>query len=469
MKRKRILLIVMMAAAIALLVSACGQSKAGGSTSALSEGTEETKEPELTEEELAQQAKEEAISQAEAQAVQYDYEGAIETLNTIEWDEESDPDIAELVSQYQSQQDSLVATTPENVTHIFFHTLVVDPTRGFSLTGSSGWDNSTKGFCQWMTTVDEFNAIMEQMYERGYVLVSIYDLVDITTDESGVEHVTAKNIMLPEGKKPFVLSLDDLSYYHSYDGRGCATKMIIGDDGKPTCEYIDADGNTLVGSYDCVPLLDDFLEEHPDFAYKGAKGTIALTGYNGILGYRTDYAYRDHENLTSDQEAWLEANPDFDWEQECADATAVANALKEDGWTFASHTWGHIRVGSRSLEDIQTDTQKWQERVAPLVGGTDIVIFAHGEDLAGWNEDYAASAKFQYMKSQGYTIFCNVDSSQYFVRVDDQYLRMGRRNLDGYRIWQAVWGGDDRLSDLIDSSSVIDALRPTDANLYSLN
>ena len=29
------------------------------------------------------------------------------------------------------------------------------------------------------------------------------------------------------------------------------------------------------------------MEEHPDFSPFGAKGCLSLTGYEGILGYRT--------------------------------------------------------------------------------------------------------------------------------------------------------------------------------------
>ena len=408
------------------------------------------------------------IEQAEAMAVQYDYDGAIELIQSVDGYDQN-ADMISLLADLETKKSTLVATSPYEVTHVFFHSLVVDPERGFSLTGDAGWDSATAGFCQWMTTVDEFNAMMDQMYERGFVLVSINDIIERTTDENGVVHITGKDIYLPEGKTPFVLSLDDLSYYHSYDNRGTASKMIIGDDGTPTCEYIDAEGNTLVGSYDCVPLLDDFIEEHPDFSYKGAKGTIALTGYNGILGYRTDYCYRDRVELDPDQQEWLDAHPDFDWNKECEEAKAVADCIKEDGWTFASHTWGHVRVGpNKSLPDLQTDTEKWLNYVEPLIGDTDIIIFAHGEDLASWNEDYGSSEKFQYMKSVGFNVFCNVDSSQYFVQIEDGFLRMGRRNLDGYRLWEAVYGGNDRLSDLFDSSTVFDAKRPTDASLYSL-
>ena len=43
------------------------------------------------------------------------------------------------------------------------------------------------------------------------------------------------------------------------------------------------------------PLLQDFIDEHPDFSYKGAKAVIAFTGYNGILGYRTAASYNTDE------------------------------------------------------------------------------------------------------------------------------------------------------------------------------
>ena len=41
----------------------------------------------------------------------------------------------------------------------------------------------------------------------------------------------------------------------------------------------------------------------------------ALTGYDGILGYRTDGDYKTREDLTDDQVAWLDAHPDFDWDK----------------------------------------------------------------------------------------------------------------------------------------------------------
>ena len=408
----------------------------------------------IQEEEAKNQKRKDAVAEAEKIAMGYDYDGAIELLKSLE-NYDKDADIIAQIAKLEAEKSTMVPVDMTEVTHIFYHSLVVDPERGFA-----GNDSAAAGFKQWMTTVDEFNKITQAMYDNGYVLVDLHDLVNQTTDENGEVHFTTNQIMLPEGKKPFVLSLDDLCYYHSYDGRGTATKMVLDEKGKPTCEYIQADGTTVTGAYDCVPLLNQFLEEHPDGAYRGARGTIALTGYNGILGYRTDIAYKTGENLTADQKAWLDAHPDFNWEQECEEAKKVAQAVKDTGWNFASHTWGHIRVGANTgLETIKTDTEKWLAYVEPLVGETDTIIFAHGEDLADWHDYSSDNEKFTYLKSQGFNFFCNVDSSQYFLQIRDNYVRQGRRNLDGYRLWNDVHGEKNRTSDLFDANQILDPAR----------
>ena len=395
-----------------------------------------------------------AMEEAAYLAATYDYDGAIEKLNSVEGAAE-DSEIAAKIAEYQSIKDSCVPVNMNEVTHIFYHSLVVDPERGFA-----GDDSLAAGFKQWMTTVDEFNKITQAMYDNGYVLVRLRDLVTQTTDANGNVHfVPNTELKLPQGKKAFVMSMDDLSYYHSYDGRGIASKLVLDENGKPTCEYVQADGTTVTGAYDYIPLLDQFIAEHPDASYKGAKGMIALTGYNGILGYRTDIAYKTRENLTSYQQAWLDAHPDFNWDNECAEAKKVADAIKADGWEFASHTWGHIRIGDASLERIQTDTEKWRTYVEPLVGPTDTIIFAHGQDLSDWHDYSGENEKFNYLKSQGYNFYCNVDSTQYFLQIRDNYVRQGRRNLDGYRLWNDVHGEKNRTSDLFDASQILDPRR----------
>ena len=124
-----------------------------------------------------------------------------------------------------------------------------------------------------MTTIDEFNKITQSMYEKGFVLIHLDDIAKV--NEQGI--MVPQEIMLPPGKKPFVLSQDDVSYYHYMDGDGMASKLVIDENGDVKTEYVEADGSITVGDFDMVPLIDRFVEQHLDFSYRGAKGTIALT------------------------------------------------------------------------------------------------------------------------------------------------------------------------------------------------
>lgn len=321
------------------------------------------------------------IEQADLLAAGYDYDGAMETVKSYEG-YERDSELTAKITDYENRKASCVPVDIDKVTHVFYHSLVVDPELCFA---NQDTDPQAVGNNQWMTTIEEFNKITQIMYDEGYVLVDLHDMVNETTDENGNVHFEKAEIMLPPDKKAFVLSIDDLSYYHSYDGYGYASKMVLDEDGKPKCEYIQRDGTTVVGDYDVIPLMDKFIEEHPDASYRGARGSIALTGYNGILGYRTDISYQTvPADMNADKLKWLEEHPDFNLETERAEAKKVADAIKAEGWRFASHTWGHLKVGEASMERLRADTEKWKENVEPLVGSTDTIIFAHGQDLAEW-------------------------------------------------------------------------------------
>ena len=405
-----------------------------------------------TEETQAEQTEEVAVSSdtvllnAQIMYAQYNYDAAIQYLKS-QPDFDVNKDYMDLAAKCQVAKGSLVEYPLEQVTHVFFHTLIKDTSKAFD------GDSDEAGYNQMMTTIDEFNRIIQILYDKGYVLVSPHDMA--TVNEDGT--MSRGKILLPEGKTPFVLSQDDVSYYHYMDGDGFASRLVLDENGQVKAEYIEDDGTVSVGNYDMVPILDEFISQHPDFSYRGRKGVLAMTGYNGVLGYRTDIAYKTGENLQDNQREFLESHPDFDYEAEVAEATKVAEAMKATGWEFASHTWGHMNATDRSAEDLQTDNEKWEAYVAPILGKTDMIIFAFGADIGGWEGYSMDNPKFAYYKSRGYNYYCNVDSSQYFVQITDEYFRQGRRNLDGYRMYY----NPDLLSDLFDVSEVWDSTRPT--------
>ncbi|MDO4297637.1 MAG: polysaccharide deacetylase [Lachnospiraceae bacterium] len=399
-----------------------------------------------SEAEAAVQAANAVIAEADRKAAQYDYDGAVELLKS-QTGYDTNTALQEKVAGYEASKAACVEVSPDTVSHVFVHSLIVDPARAFD------GDNGQDGYNLNMVTVDEFRKIIQSMYDNGYVIVSLHDMGEIGSDGT----MQRKSILLPEGKKPVVFSQDDVSYYHTYTNDGFATKLVVDENGQVKNEYTDAEGNTSIGDYDMIPILDAFIEEHPDFSYHGRKGIIALTGYNGVLGYHTDADYRDKVSLQEDQRKWLEENPDFNIDTDIAEAKKVADAMKANGWEFASHTWGHISVSDKSLDELKTDTQKWLDNVAPIVGDTDMIIFAFGSDIGDWTGYSADNEKFNYLKSVGFDYFCNVDGSTLsWVQFGNTYLRQGRMNVDGYRMAT----NPDVLSPLFNVSEVYDTSRP---------
>ena len=289
----------------------------------------------------------------------------------------------------------------------------------------------------YMVTISEFNKTIDQLYKNNYVLVNLNGLVKKGTDGK----LTFTGVSLPEGKKPLILSQDDVSYYEYMDNSGFPGKLIVDKQNQIKNIYIDNKKET-VGDYDMVPLIDSFIKKHPDFSYQGAKGTLALTGYNGVLGYRTSKSeYGDNEKTNKEIEA----------------AKKVADQLKKDGWSFASHTWGHLNMTQASLADIQQDNERWQNEVAPILGKTNILIYPFGADISDWQPYSEANQKFAYLKQQGFDIFCNVDASTpAWGQLGTDYYRNARINIDGIRFEADLKGENPILDQFINVKEVYD-------------
>lgn len=312
------------------------------------------------------------------------------------------------------------------ISHVFFHSLIADKSKAFD------GDNMSNGYNYWMTTVEEFNQMLEQMYKRNYVLINIHDIVE-KVDKNGKQVYQKKDLYLPIGKKPLVLSQDDVNFYKYMQKDGFANKIVIDEFGNSACE-ITIDGKKKVArDYDVIPLLDKFVEEHLDFSYNGAKGIIALTGYEGALGYRTNRENAGTSTYNKDRET----------------VKAIAKALKEKGWEFASHSYGHRHMKDYPLDRFKQDTKNWEKEVGELVGPTDIYIYPYGEEI-----DYKGP-KYKYLKKQGFNFFCGVYAKPW-IEINNDFVRMTRRNLDGF----TMHFYPERVKDLYDINKVYDKSRP---------
>lgn len=376
------------------------------------------------------------LNKAEAMAVVYDYDGAIEYLKAYPENYEGIAEFTDATRDYEEKKAACVPfgayQSSAEVSHIFFHSLIADNAKAFD------GDYKENGYNYYMTTISEFIEMMQQLYDQGYVLVSIHDVAHEVLSEDGTVTYKEGDIMLPPDKKPFVLSQDDVNYYDYMDGDGFARRMVIDENGRPSTEMIMDDGSISVGDYDLVPVLETFLQDHPDFSYKGARGILALTGYEGALGYRTDPASMDSETYEQDKETVKE----------------IARVMHEWGWEFACHSNGHRDMGICSDDFLVNDTDQWLKYVGSLVGETDIYIFPFGIDFENTMGNYTSN-KYKYLDKSGFRYFCGVYKDPW-IQVKENYVRMTRRPLDG----QAMLQFPERLADLFDLSKIIDPSRP---------
>jgi len=420
----------------------------------------------------------EVLDAANLLAAGYDYDAAIAKIKTITGYGNIQK-YKDAIASYQARKLGLsVWEIKNNITHVFFHSLIVNPGITFdpAVTGYKLSDYNSA-----MTTVNEFVAMIEEMYRNGYVLVDIYDVAKLEKQPDGTEKMTYQEILLPDNKTPFILSIDDTNYYEYMTGQGFATKLVLDENGKVRNSYTLTNGEEIIGSFDVITILEDFIETHPDFSYRGGRGIAGITGYNGVLGYRTsNYWYEEgceyyEPNEVNDRYFREEITSGYNTniEQDKITATAVADAIKDMNWHFASHSWGHKRLGVVSMETMTWDSDMWEREVVPILGETDLLIFPYGNDFGqtvAWKEyEYeGVNERYRLMRSYGFRYFFNVDSAVYFMQRTDEYFRQGRRNLDGERIWESIRAQEDtegekkdRLSDLFKNTRlIVDALRP---------
>lgn len=373
------------------------------------------------------------LEESESMARHFDYAGAANLLLTFSGEMKEHPELEQKYNQYKREQNELVLwSDPDTIPNLSFQTLIADPQRAF------------KSYNKSYVTTAEFYSILQQLYANNYILINLSDIAT----SSG-----AKALYLPAGKKPLILTQTGVNYYNEMidsdgdylpdaGGSGFASKLVIDENGNITCEMVDSNGATVHGAYDLIPILDSFVETHPDFSYRGAKAVIAVTGYDGIFGYRTNQAA--YERLGAEQ-----------YEQECQSAAQIANLLQETGYEIAYYGYSNTSYGELDTSAIATEMQLWKEEIHPIIGFSNIFVFGQNFDLASAAKSYSGE-KFDALYAAGfryYLGFCK-DNTPWFSS-HGKYTRQGRILVNGSNMKYSP----ELFTDLFDPASVIDPTR----------
>ena len=333
-----------------------------------------------------------------------------------------------------------------DVLFLSFQSLIVDSEKAFSQENTQ----AAATMEQERLTVEEFQQVLQQLYDKGYVLISMKDLV--RADEDGIMKI--QELFLPQGKKPLMICQQNVNYAFGLSEQGTASRLVVDESGKIKAEKKNSDGTASVGDYDVIPCLDTFIEEHPDFAYNNAKGILGLTGYNGVLGYRTDSSL-----AVSAENRYAAQYGVFDTEAEIENAKPVIAALRQEGWEFACNGYAFTSY-TEDVETVKADMQLWMEQVENFVGQVDISLYPNGTDIKNWNAYSNDDEKYSFLKEQGFRYFCSLDMSGNWAQMTEEYFRCSYRSLDGYRMYQDVYEGAGRFQDIFSFEEIMDQSRP---------
>ncbi len=385
------------------------------------------------------------LSQAELMVANYDYQGAVALLNTFSGDIGQYPAVSDAINLYTKEMNALIPWDDlSKVTNLSFQMLMADPEQAFN--------HNTYGnaFNKNYVTTTEFSRILNALYENGYVLVRMEDFVTASTGADGTIVYKSNTLYLPEGKKPLILTQTNVNYniyivdsdgdkLPDKNGAGFASRLVLDTDGSITCERIDRNGDTVTGDFDLIPILDNFIESHPDFSYRGAKAVIALTGYNGLFGYRTYTGAEEDFGLDAYNDA-------------VSEAIQVAQALRNSGYELACYTYANVPYGEYGSDAMEADLNKWLTECLPILGQVDTMVFAQNSDIT--NTDIYSGEKFNTLHGAGfryYLGFCT-DGALWSV-LNEGYVRQGRILVSGSNMaHHSEW-----FADLFDTAQILEA------------
>ena len=424
-KNETLPLIIMGITAVLIVFFVVGAASRAISTHLKSNQDKQTaSESKMNEDQRLALEAQQILDEAAVLAAGYDYDAAIDKLNTYSGNITEHTEITMRLSEYKQTLSSLIEyNDPGSIPNLSFHALIADPARAFTNQSYGGQYNRN------FVTVDEFQKILDQLYSNGYVLVEMEHCIAETVTGDTITY-SAKPVLLPDGKRPVMITETMVNYFNymidgnedgtpDKDGAGFASRLVVDDlTGNILAEMVNASGETVRGDYDLVPVLEKFIEEHPDFSYKGARATLAVTGYEGIFGYRINSGVKSSKG------------EDY-YNQQVEGAKKVVNALRDKGYEIACYTYGNIDYGKKSASDIQADIASWKMEIMPVVGTLDTIVYAKSSDISstgtytGGKYNVLSEAGFRYFIGNGTNPSADVTSSyvrQKRIMVTGQYM-----------------------------------------------
>ena len=250
---------------------------------------------------------------------------------------------------------------------------------------------------QELLTPAQFKKLLQALYSHNYILMNADSVLAYG------EH--KDSLLVPEGKTPLVLIIDGVALSRTQIASGSFYTM----------EY-DADKDSFYGTIgrnkrnptkiygeDVFSILDEFVAQHPDFSFDGAKACISLSGKEGILGH----------SLKKNKQA----------------LTNVLKALQSRQYTFACNTYDRLDLAKSTPTEIKKDLQKWQEEIGAMVGRTNVLFYPFGSHALNQPEN------LQQITDAGYRLLIGIGPQVFNMQLKQgmhaDSINLSQSNLEG--------------------------------------
>jgi len=298
----------------------------------------------------------------------------------------------------------------------------------------------SKEFDETSLTPAEFTAILQSLYDKKYIVVSMNDIWEEGELTDGTKHMQRKPLKVPKGRIPIVLVFKGENFTEELMDYGYAQKFVQQDNGEIWASaYRNGHlaNSTLINA---ITLMDDFCKKNNNFCLGGAKGCIALTGVEGLFGYDSSTSNLDEK----------------DRQTAIVYAKSIIRQLKKTGWYFGCYTYSGINIQSSDYTTVIGDLTNWVNEVGLLIGSTDILIYptSYGTALPPLTD----GDTFEYMQNLGFNIYISEGTDSSYRNLDfASCVLYTDMTVDGFSLrWSR-----EQFMHLFDCAQILDtALRP---------
>lgn len=275
-------------------------------------------------------------------------------------------------------------------------------------------DTSKTDNGQGLLTPDQFRNLLQALYDGGYVLIS----ADILSSYPEVP----LNIVVPEGKIPLILIIDNIELNRQQVNSGSFTQVYYDEEKN---EFVGEIGRSksnpnLVAGEDVFSILNEFIHNNPDFSFDGARAVVSVSGANGILGH----------SLKIQQEK----------------AITMLKKLEEQGYQIASNTYNRIDLGLEDVKEIKKDFEQWNSKIrSQLSEDVRILVYPFG------SHPYASPEILEAVLADGYHLLIGIGPRVYNFS-EDQYVHIDAVEINA----DSIAGNYFELNNISDLSGVLD-------------